>query len=93
MSILFHPDGRQEVVHPQGKVWEAAELQRLVGGYIEVVQTWASPAVLVINDEGKLRGLELNMEATDLMAREYVAAGDYIVGPAVLCKQSGEELV
>ena len=40
---------------------ELSEMQKIVGGYIETV-TLAADAVLVCNEEGRLRGLEPNRQ-------------------------------
>ena len=36
------------------------EMQRLVGGYIQAVYWFPDPVALVCDDEGKLKGSELN---------------------------------
>ena len=60
-------------------------LQKTVGGYIEVVPITNSPdgkrILLVCNEEGKVRNLEPNI---NLM-------GEQIVGTFFLCSESGEE--
>lgn len=61
-------------------------LQKTVGGYIEVVQIARSadgkPILMVCNEEGKLRNLEHNM---------YIGEEE-IVGTFFLCSSEGEEL-
>lgn len=59
-------------------------LQEAIRGNIEIVQCGAEHfrhCVLIIDEEGKLKGLEPNPYATQL----YGAAYDCIVGPALLC--------
>lgn len=63
-------------------------LQQQVGGYIEVVPAAMSGLVMVVNEEGKLRGLPFNDTATDLH-RGYAES---IVGTAVVMKQDGPDL-
>ena len=56
------------------------DLQRLVDGYIEVATSWGDIA-LIVNEEGKLRGLAPN----------FPLCGDVIVGTAVLIGVDGED--
>jgi hypothetical protein len=61
---------------------ELDALQDLVGGYIEPIRM-ADGLVMIVNEEGKLHGLEPNF---------FVAAlNDMILGPAVFCGEDGEE--
>lgn len=66
---------------------DLAALQGAVGGDIEMVynNVLGDDVILVINEEGKLDDLEYNPLATSLV-NGLMAAGDYIVGPALLCK-------
>lgn len=61
-------------------------MQKTVGGYIEVVQIDRSadgkPILMVCNEEGKVRDLEHNMYIGD----------EEIVGTIFLCSSEGEEL-
>lgn len=78
-ATLLLPDGTSHPCEPtQGRHWTLAELQKHVGGFIELVAVPSQPGmVLVVDDEGNLKGLALNLTATGL-------AGKPIVGPAVL---------
>jgi hypothetical protein len=79
-SVLYKTDGRVSYVAPVGAVWSEEELQTLVGGYIQIVST-ADDRYMVINDQGKSRGLPLNVFATRLYKH---GRQDVIVGPAVV---------
>ena len=59
---------------------ELEALQREVDGYIEVVR-FAEDAAMIVNEEGKLRGLEPNFRF----------GIDMIVGTAILVGVDGEE--
>lgn len=51
------------------------------GGYIQIVAT-TDGRLMVVDEEGKLKGMRLNMAATEL----YVyGAADPIVGDALVC--------
>lgn len=61
------------------------DLQSYVGGYIEFVRMQPVlpeiPTMMVVNDEGRLNGMEMNLIAS-------VLAGQPISGPAVLVHQA-----
>ena len=68
------------------------EAQKFVGGYVEGI-TFPNGDYLIINEEGKLRQLPLNPEATALwratFTKDKYAFGydDFVVGPAILIKK------
>ena len=65
--------------------------QEFVGGYVEGI-TFPNGDYLIINEEGKLKNLPLNVEATKLwratFTKDKYAFGydDFVVGPAILIK-------
>jgi hypothetical protein len=80
MATLLRADGSAEVLAPPNGVnWQLAELQTLVGGYVEVVQT-TEGKWLAIDEEGKLKRKPLNVAATRLYkhGRRDVIAGDAV---------------
>jgi len=86
MAELIYPNGEALSLEPKnGKTFSLQELQDAVEGYIEMVST-KDGRNMVINEEGKLKGLEINHEATKLFA----PGVDVIVGNAVVC--SSEEI-
>lgn len=61
---------------------ELGVLQQIVGGYIETLRI-SDNGILVMNEEGKLLGLEPNF---------YLGAiGDTIVGPVLVVGKNGDE--
>ena len=59
---------------------ELEDLQKAVGGYIEVVYPFDEPVGLVMNEEGKLEGLPLNRALRDDDGHIYdVVAGSFLV--------------
>ena len=79
MNVLFKADGTKTPAPPEnGTDYELSELQGLVGGWIEVVNLQESGYILVVNEEGLLKGLPWNPAAS-------AVAGMDIVGDAVLC--------
>jgi hypothetical protein len=79
-----------EIIRVQGRLGETIDnptleqLQDIVGGYIQAVYLGYG-RYLVVNEEGKLMGLPVNLAATAL-----VSGVDVIVGHAVICTK--EEL-
>ncbi len=71
---LIKVDGTQEVLTP-GKKPELEQMQKWVGGYIEVVHVTYNghKCAMVVNEEGFLEGLPTNVRATEI-------AGQRIVG-------------
>jgi hypothetical protein len=67
MGLILYPDGRHEERLPaHGTTFTLAELQAIVGGLIDILET-PDGRYLIINDEGKLLGMERNEAATQLM--------------------------
>ena len=74
------PDCKVEFVTVKGGL---SDWQNLVGGLIEVVPTFQDGVEMLINEEGKLEHMPLNLVATALTPlREY----DFLVGTAVLVR-------
>lgn len=66
MATLLRADNTCEAVVPaNGKHFTLTEMQTLVGGYIQIVNTF-NGAWLVMDEEGKLKHKPRNAEATRL---------------------------
>lgn len=65
-----------------------AELQGLVGGYIETYRTRAGKWILLCNEEGKLQSLPVNETATYLFMQNPC---DYFAGDVLLVEDGGED--
>ena len=69
------------------------EAQEFVGGYVEGI-TFPNGVYLIVNEEGKLRNLPLNVEATNLLRSTFtkdkymIGYDDFVVGPAILIKKA-----
>ena len=67
--------------------------QDFVGGYVEGI-SFPNGDYLIINEEGKLRNLPLNPEATALWKATFdndnfiTGRNDFVVGPAILIKKA-----
>jgi hypothetical protein len=73
---VMHEDGAYEVITARGKTFSLAELQHVVGGYIELVPVRGG-RYMVVNEEGMMRDMDINPGASLL-------AGTTIYGPAVV---------
>lgn len=92
MAIKITTNKKVTRVRPKNKVFTLKELQKQVGGYIELLPLKRVPefklqdVVMVLNEEGKLLGLPMNQMATDLLVRNYPKSTDVIVGDVLICK-------
>ena len=68
MARLLKADGTEVSVTPRAKHWTLPELQALVGGSIQLMPGVTTPKVqIIVNEEGRLRGLPLNVAATAVL--------------------------
>ena len=67
------------------------QAQKIVGGYVEGI-TFPNNDYLIVNEEGKLNGLPLNVKATELWRKTFTKENsvfgydDFVVGNAILIK-------
>lgn len=81
MAILLKTDGTKTELKPaSGKLFNLRELQDAVKGYIELVYL-TDGKIMVVNEEGKLNGFEINHNATKLAN----LPNDVIVGDVLIC--------
>lgn len=88
-ASLIRTDGCGELITPSNEIdFKIEELQRYVGGYIEVV-TLCGDMIMIINENGKCMNMDINPIAT-FIAHENKSIGvtDYIVGDVVVCHGS-----
>ena len=83
--IIIYPNGTMEIRNKQDSL---EFYQEIVGGTIEIVRCF-DKNVMVINDEGKIRGLKRNGLATLYYGNPF----DEIVGTVVIDKEDGPDLV
>lgn len=84
MAIVIKTDGTKDALQPKNnKVFTLEELKSVVGGYFEIVPLDEN-YLMVVNEEGKLLNLPINLIAT----RVYRASrntDDFIVGNVLIC--------
>jgi hypothetical protein len=84
MATLITVDGTKTTRLPKhGSAFTLKELQEAVGGYIEFLHL-IDGTVVVLDEDGKAKGRELNMSATDLCAPT-LGPWDAIVGDVLVC--------
>jgi hypothetical protein len=80
-AIIIKENGMVQRVEPQnGKTFSLKELQTAVGGYIEVGRTHDGDYI-VMDEEGKLKGKEINALATAMYRYNDIVVGDVLVCP------------
>lgn len=71
MALLITCDGREEQVAPiNGNDYQLRELQGFVNGYIEVLRL-DNNTLIVVNEEGAVNGMDLNVNAMRLINARY----------------------
>lgn len=71
MAKYYRTNGRVTTVKPKnGSSFSLAELQKFVGGMIEIVPLPSGNSIIV-NEEGKVIGLPKNTKATEVWKQEY----------------------
>ena len=80
VSYLFKTDLSSDKVTPaNGENFTLEELQEMVGGYIELVRVPNKPSMrLVVNEDGRMKGLPLNHMATGIFGSEIVGDALYV---------------
>lgn len=84
-NVFLKADGTVSEIKPaNGKTFDLEEMQKLVGGLIEIIDL-KDGRCLVVNEEGKLTGLPRNDKATGLWEESF-GLSDVIVGNAIVCE-------
>lgn len=77
-ALLIKSGGEKLNITPEnGVFFTLKELQNYVGGYIEMLLT-NDDRTMIVNEDGKLKSLEVNNEATKLI-EEIIIVGDVVV--------------
>lgn len=86
MAKIYRANGEVETIEPKnGTDFQLEELQAVVGGYIECLPLAGTNEIMTVNEEGKLQGLPLNRNATQII-REH-GYEDWIAGDVLVCKE------
>lgn len=89
MAHYVTTDGDVKTVTPKnGKTFDLEEMQGYVGGLIEMIYLTADK-IMIINEEGKLCNLDLNILATRVAYQhQAIWQNDYVVGNVLVCDDS-----
>lgn len=86
MATIYRVGGVIENYEPKeenGNVFTLNEMQNIVSGFIEIINL--GDKYMVVNEEGKMRGLGINWEATKIYRKAYPHSNDVIVGNVLVC--------
>lgn len=67
-----------------GKYFTLSELQAVVSGLIEII-CLEDNKIMIINEEGKLKGLGMNHIATNIFLDSFPFSFDFIAGDVLVC--------
>tara|TARA_R100001244_G_scaffold86809_2_gene66205 strand:- start:5736 stop:6086 length:351 start_codon:yes stop_codon:yes gene_type:complete len=82
-GVFIKSNGEEVQVNPSnGSNFDLEEMQTYVGGYIEIISM--GNQTLVLNEEGKLKGLPINNRATQIF-KGHFGDLDFIVGDVLVC--------
>ena len=82
-KIVYPDKGTEDYTPKNGRTFILEEMQKIVGGYIEVIRL-KDGRLMIVNEEGLLQGLPVNIEATNILRRDH-STTQYIVGNAIVC--------
>ena len=78
MTRIIKTNGNEVITSPKnGSNFSLGEMQKIVGGWIEVV-TLRNGQLMVVNEEGKMIGLPYNQAAS-------ILCGQPVVGDVLVC--------
>lgn len=86
MATIYKTSGETIETSPKnGKYFTLSEMQAIVSGFIEIVDLYDG-RLMVVNEEGKLKGLGINHKATEIYLDAMpVMVVDIIVGDVLVC--------
>lgn len=92
MALVITPNYEVTPIEPENGKFSLELLQSIVEGYIEIVHI-GNDELMVVNEEGRLRGMEVNDVATTYLNIRKLYVGENpvttpIVGVALFCKSS-----
>jgi Domain of unknown function (DUF3846) len=85
-GLILGARGGSRTISPlNGKHFTLEELNHIVGGHIEIVSL-ASGEFMVLNEEGKIKQLPYNQQATDVFMQGGRWWFDPVCGDVLVCK-------
>lgn len=91
MGTIIKTNGEKINVEPKnGKHYSLKEMQKIVGGFIEIMYLKDS-RIMIVNEEGKVNGLDFNDAATAVLIESYPYSIDFVVGDVLVCYEDEVE--
>ena len=91
MAKIINSDGSIQNVTPENNVdFSLTEIRNLIGDddcLIELVYLHRTGDVIAFDENGKLKGLSINTEATRMFRKNHITM-DFICGNVLLCKET-----
>ena len=82
-KIIYTDKEAEDYTPKNGTTFELEEMQKIVGGYIEIVRL-NDGRIIIVNEDGLSLNLPVNIEATNILRRDH-STTEYIVGTAIVC--------
>ena len=82
-KIIYTDKGAEDYTPKNGTTFELEEMQKIVGGYIEIVRL-RDGRMIIVDEDGKSKDKAVNIPATNILRRDHYTT-DYIVGTAIVC--------
>lgn len=88
-ALLLKPEGPVKKLYPKGKYFTLKELQKAVGGNIEIYPYRDSKHIILVNEEGALLGLQYNINALDTLDIDVL--GNVLIVPKAIFEEPEED--
>ena len=83
LGMKSNETGTAKTIYEKDNVLTLDMMQKVVGGYIELINLPMSGRQMIVNEEGGLLGLLPNLEATNLFSKEkgycHIIQGDVLI--------------
>lgn len=88
MAKVYFTDGTIKDITPKNNIdFKLEELKEYIEGFLEVIYLKDTENIMIIDEEGKIKDLPFNKEATIIaMKNNSIYPNDYITGNAIVCK-------
>lgn len=88
MAKLIKVNGEEIEISPKnGTDFSLEELQNYVDGYIEIVNLRSENNIMIINEEGAINDMPVNLKASMIYSKEF-NVNQCIYGNVVVCKHN-----
>lgn len=86
MARLIYANGRESKVEPEnGTNFTREEVMKLLSAEMLQVMYLANSAIMIFDEEGKIRQSEVNLTATTIFQIHFNSDRDFVVGDVLIC--------